>query len=144
MYCMRWFIPLLLLPFPNAPPIFTLLFLVSFFLHQRPCVYCTILLVALFTSTCYWGAGRCWLDLNNMNLLAPIRTGAPSAAAASPEASCSSHGTGPYSSYYSFALPLASSVLGGVGGHAANSVGSVVVAPAAAAAGTNVGEGTSA
>ncbi|GES88512.1 hypothetical protein GLOIN_2v1617799 [Rhizophagus clarus] len=33
----------------------------SYFLHQRPCVYCTILLLALFSSTCYWGQGRCCL-----------------------------------------------------------------------------------
>ncbi|EXX74071.1 hypothetical protein RhiirA5_414661 [Rhizophagus irregularis] len=71
MYCMRWFIPLLLLPFPNAPPFFVLIFLVSYFLHQRPCVYCTILLLALFSSTCYWGQGRCWLDTNHGHFLEP-------------------------------------------------------------------------
>ncbi|CAG8613266.1 1413_t:CDS:2 [Rhizophagus irregularis] len=58
MYCMRWFIPLLLLPFPNAPPFFVLIFLVSYFLHQRPC-------------TCYWGQGRCWLDTNHGHFLEP-------------------------------------------------------------------------
>ncbi|CAG8470852.1 9635_t:CDS:2 [Ambispora gerdemannii] len=77
MYCMRWFIPLLLLPFPNAPPFFVLTFLISYFLHQRPCVYCTILLLALFSSTCYWGQGRCWLDLNQGDFLNPRTTTMP-------------------------------------------------------------------
>ncbi|CAB4429509.1 unnamed protein product [Rhizophagus irregularis] len=43
----------------------------SYFLHQRPCVYCTILLLALFSSTCYWGQGRCWLDTNHGHFLEP-------------------------------------------------------------------------
>ncbi|KAI9494963.1 hypothetical protein BDB00DRAFT_816461 [Zychaea mexicana] len=68
MYCMRYFVPLLLLPFPDAPPIFVILFLVSFFLHQKPCIYCTLLLIALFSSTCYWGQGRCWIDLHQSRL----------------------------------------------------------------------------
>ncbi|RHZ78204.1 hypothetical protein Glove_166g290 [Diversispora epigaea] len=34
-------------------------------------VYCTILLLALFSSTCYWGQGRCWLDTNNGHFLEP-------------------------------------------------------------------------
>ena len=32
-------------------------------------VYCTILLLALFSSTCYWGQGRCWLDTNHGHFL---------------------------------------------------------------------------
>ncbi|KAI9281763.1 hypothetical protein BC943DRAFT_329532 [Umbelopsis sp. AD052] len=68
MYCMRYFVPLLLLPFPDSPPIFVLLFLISFFLHQKPCIYCTLLLFALFSSTCFWGQGRCWVGLNGMKL----------------------------------------------------------------------------
>ncbi|KIJ54992.1 hypothetical protein M422DRAFT_24849 [Sphaerobolus stellatus SS14] len=54
MWCTRWFLPLLLLPLPIAPPYFLLLFLVSLTLQARPCFYCIILLTALFTSSCYW------------------------------------------------------------------------------------------
>ena len=56
MWCTRWFLPLLLLPFPTAPPYFLLLFLFSLILHAKPCFYCVILLAALFLSSCYWQA----------------------------------------------------------------------------------------
>ncbi|GAA5794980.1 hypothetical protein HPULCUR_000330 [Helicostylum pulchrum] len=31
-------------------------------------IYCTLLLIALFSSTCYWGQGRCWIDLQQNRL----------------------------------------------------------------------------
>ncbi|CAE6372897.1 unnamed protein product [Rhizoctonia solani] len=54
MWCTRWYLPLLLLPFPTAPPFFLLVLVFSLTLHARPCLYCIVLLVALFTSSCYW------------------------------------------------------------------------------------------
>ncbi|KAJ7596614.1 hypothetical protein C8J56DRAFT_917882 [Mycena floridula] len=54
MWCTRWFIPLLLLPLPTAPPYLLLLFLVSLIIHAKPCFYCIILLTTLFWSSCYW------------------------------------------------------------------------------------------
>ncbi|KAK2461724.1 hypothetical protein APHAL10511_006187 [Amanita phalloides] len=54
MWCTRWFLPLLLLPLPTAPPLFLLLFLCSLTLHARPCFYCILLLSSLFLSSCYW------------------------------------------------------------------------------------------
>ncbi|KAN0138560.1 hypothetical protein V8E53_003548 [Lactarius tabidus] len=54
MWCTRWFIPLLILPLPSAPPYFLILFLISMIIHARPCFYCIILLTALFLSSCYW------------------------------------------------------------------------------------------
>ncbi|EJD04575.1 uncharacterized protein FOMMEDRAFT_36571, partial [Fomitiporia mediterranea MF3/22] len=54
--CTRWFLPLVILPLPTAPPYFLAVFLVSLFLHARPCFYCMMLLTALFTSSCYWQA----------------------------------------------------------------------------------------
>ncbi|CEL52726.1 hypothetical protein RSOLAG1IB_11069 [Rhizoctonia solani AG-1 IB] len=54
MWCTRWYLPLLLLPFPSAPPFFLLVLIFSLTLHARPCLYCIVLLVALFTSSCYW------------------------------------------------------------------------------------------
>ncbi|KZV88030.1 hypothetical protein EXIGLDRAFT_751913 [Exidia glandulosa HHB12029] len=54
MWCTRWFLPLLLLPAPTAPAYFLLLFIISLTIHARPCVYCIMLLSALFGSSCYW------------------------------------------------------------------------------------------
>jgi len=54
MWCTRWFLPLLLLPLPTAPPYFLVLFVFSLTLHARPCFYCIVLLTTLFVSSCYW------------------------------------------------------------------------------------------
>jgi len=54
MWCTRWYLPLLFLPFPHSSPFFLIVFLFSLTLHARPCLYCILLLVALFTSSCYW------------------------------------------------------------------------------------------
>ncbi|KAJ7198925.1 hypothetical protein C8J57DRAFT_1270191 [Mycena rebaudengoi] len=54
MWCTRWFLPLLLLPLPTAPPYFLALFLLSLFIQAKPCFYCIVLLVTLFFSSCYW------------------------------------------------------------------------------------------
>ncbi|KAJ7226022.1 hypothetical protein GGX14DRAFT_423535 [Mycena pura] len=54
MWCTRWFLPLLLLPLPTAPPYFLVLFLLALFIQAKPCFYCIVLLVALFFSSCYW------------------------------------------------------------------------------------------
>lgn len=54
MWCTRWYLPLVLLPFPIAPPFFLWLFLFSLTLHARPCFYCIVLLSAMFVSSCYW------------------------------------------------------------------------------------------
>ncbi|KAI1797516.1 hypothetical protein LXA43DRAFT_980838 [Ganoderma leucocontextum] len=54
MWCTRWYLPLVLLPMPIAPPYYLLLFLFSTTMHARPCFYCMVLLTAMFMSTCYW------------------------------------------------------------------------------------------
>ncbi|KAF8912914.1 hypothetical protein CPB84DRAFT_1833251 [Gymnopilus junonius] len=54
MWCTRWFLPLLLLPLPTAPPFFLVLFLFSLTMHAKPCFYCIVLLTTLFISSCYW------------------------------------------------------------------------------------------
>ncbi|CAA7260003.1 unnamed protein product [Cyclocybe aegerita] len=54
MWCTRWFLPLLLLPLPTAPPYFLILFLLSLTMHAKPCFYCIVLLTTLFISSCYW------------------------------------------------------------------------------------------
>ncbi|KAI8606548.1 hypothetical protein EDD21DRAFT_186794 [Dissophora ornata] len=73
MYCIRAFLPLLLMPFPSTAPYFVILYYISLYRHHRPCVYCVFTVILLFSTTCYWGADRCWLDLNRFNIFDPIR-----------------------------------------------------------------------
>lgn len=54
MYCLRWWIPLFLLPFPRTSPLFLVLFLFSFALHSQPCIYCALILTGLFTTSSNW------------------------------------------------------------------------------------------
>ncbi|SPO26238.1 uncharacterized protein UTRI_02514 [Ustilago trichophora] len=54
MYCLRWWIPLFLLPFPKTSPLFLVLFLFSFALHSQPCMYCALILTGLFTTSSNW------------------------------------------------------------------------------------------
>lgn len=71
MYCLRRFvrsdgqpittnfalsyIPLLLLPIPlSLSPVHLAIFLAITYFLNRPCVYCTLLLIILFTSSCHW------------------------------------------------------------------------------------------
>ncbi|KAI0793325.1 hypothetical protein C8Q75DRAFT_874003 [Abortiporus biennis] len=54
MWCTRWYLPLVILPLPIAPPYFLVLFLFSTTLHAKPCFYCIILMTAMFLSSCYW------------------------------------------------------------------------------------------
>ncbi|KAF6767016.1 Bladder cancer-related BC10-like protein [Kalmanozyma brasiliensis GHG001] len=54
MYCLRWWIPLFLLPFPKTSPLFLVLFLFSFALHSQPCMYCALILMGLFGTSSNW------------------------------------------------------------------------------------------
>ncbi|KAH9813065.1 hypothetical protein DFH28DRAFT_1096546 [Melampsora americana] len=55
MFCLRYFLPILLFfPFPTAPSFLLLLFLISMTTQHRPCAYCSLLLSAILLSTCSW------------------------------------------------------------------------------------------
>lgn len=55
MFCLRYFLPILLFfPFPTAPSFLLLLFLASMTTQHRPCAYCSLLLSAILVSTCSW------------------------------------------------------------------------------------------
>ncbi len=56
-------LPLLFIP-TNASPIFILLFFVCTYFLNRPCVYCSFLLLILFASSCHW-SDRCFFDFSN-------------------------------------------------------------------------------
>ncbi|OQV08797.1 hypothetical protein CLAIMM_13017 [Cladophialophora immunda] len=63
MYCLRSYLPLLLLPLPlSLSPIHLILLLVLTYLLNRPCIYCSFLLIILFASSCHW-SNRCFIDL---------------------------------------------------------------------------------
>lgn len=64
MYCLRSYIPLLLLPIPLSlsPVHFTILLGITYFLN-RPCLYCSILLLILFATSCHWSK-TCLIDFS--------------------------------------------------------------------------------
>ncbi|SJX62226.1 uncharacterized protein SRS1_13073 [Sporisorium reilianum f. sp. reilianum] len=71
MYCLRWWIPLFLLPFPKTSPLFLILFLFSFTLHSQPCMYCALILTGLFTTSSNWyGPASSAVTLDSTNATA--------------------------------------------------------------------------
>jgi hypothetical protein len=62
MYCLQWFLPLLLLARPVSPPLFLLTYLASLILHHRPCLVCTGTLLGVYAAGCY-ANGACWVDV---------------------------------------------------------------------------------
>ncbi|KZF20648.1 hypothetical protein L228DRAFT_176229 [Xylona heveae TC161] len=63
MFCLRSWLPVLFIP-TNASPAFIFMFFVSTYFLNRPCVYCSLLLLMLFVSSCYW-SDHCFLDLRS-------------------------------------------------------------------------------
>lgn len=73
MFCLRSWIPLLFIP-ANASPAFIFLFFVCTYFLNRPCVYCSVLLLILFVTSCYW-SDRCFFEFSS-NWFAPRITSA--------------------------------------------------------------------
>jgi hypothetical protein len=63
MFCLRSWLPLLFIP-TNASPAFIFLFFVCTWFLNRPCVYCSILLLILFLTSCNW-SDRCFVDFSS-------------------------------------------------------------------------------
>lgn len=60
--CLNSYIPLLLLPLPlSLSPLHLTLLLLTIYFLNRPCIYCSFLLLILFASSCHW-SGRCFVD----------------------------------------------------------------------------------
>ncbi|KAF8475644.1 bladder cancer-related protein BC10-domain-containing protein [Kalaharituber pfeilii] len=91
MFCLRSWLPLLFIP-TSASPAFIVMFLISTYFFHRPCVYCSLLMLTLFTSSCYW-SDRCFLDSNNGHWFEPriLTTTATSAALNSASGSSDLH-----------------------------------------------------
>lgn len=60
--CSSW-LPLLFIP-TNASPAFIFLFFICTYFLNRPCVYCSFLLIILFLTSCNW-SDRCFFDFNS-------------------------------------------------------------------------------
>jgi hypothetical protein len=56
-------LPLLFIP-TNASPIFIFLFFICTYFLNRPCVYCSFLLLVLFASSCHW-SDHCFFDFSS-------------------------------------------------------------------------------
>ncbi|PFH62132.1 hypothetical protein XA68_14971 [Ophiocordyceps unilateralis] len=63
MFCLRSWLPLLFIP-TNASPAFIFLFFVCTYFLNRPCVYCSILLLILFLTSCNW-SDHCFFDFRS-------------------------------------------------------------------------------
>ncbi|AEO71014.1 6dfc910b-d20e-4c9e-bda3-7c4b2e55bd50 [Thermothielavioides terrestris] len=63
MFCLRSWLPLLFIP-TNASPAFIFLFFLCTYFLNRPCFYCSFLLLILFLTSCNW-SDRCFLDLGS-------------------------------------------------------------------------------
>ncbi|KAL3421348.1 hypothetical protein PVAG01_07793 [Phlyctema vagabunda] len=63
MFCLRSWLPLLFIP-TNASPIFIFLFFICTYYLNRPCVYCSFLLLVLFASSCHW-SDHCFFDFSS-------------------------------------------------------------------------------
>ncbi|RPB26307.1 hypothetical protein L211DRAFT_835666 [Terfezia boudieri ATCC MYA-4762] len=89
MFCLRSWLPLLFIP-TSASPAFIVMFLISTYFFHRPCVYCSLLMLTLFTSSCYW-SDRCFLDSNNGHWFEPRILTTATAAFNTAAGSISSH-----------------------------------------------------
>ncbi|KAK4455282.1 bladder cancer-related protein BC10-domain-containing protein [Podospora aff. communis PSN243] len=63
MFCLRSWLPLLFIP-TNASPSFIFLFFVCTYFLNRPCLYCSFLLLILFLTSCNW-SDRCFFDFGS-------------------------------------------------------------------------------
>ncbi|KAI9347784.1 hypothetical protein DFJ73DRAFT_452089 [Zopfochytrium polystomum] len=81
--CVKIFLVLFLLPFPQAPSLFLLMLLISMVLDHQPCLYCSVLIMAFLRSSCsFYGSSddhmgtqsaRCWLDFYSVDFLFETR-----------------------------------------------------------------------
>ncbi|KAL1902799.1 hypothetical protein Sste5346_000710 [Sporothrix stenoceras] len=89
MFCLRSWLPLLFIP-TNASPTFIALFFVCTYFLNRPCVYCSFLLLILFLTSCNW-SDRCFFDFGS-NWFEPRATvGAGAVGASGGCANCKNH-----------------------------------------------------
>lgn len=63
MYSLSSWLPILFIP-TNASPSFIFLFFVCTYFLNRPCVYCSFLLLILFLTSCNW-SDRCFFDFSS-------------------------------------------------------------------------------
>ncbi|PWN35445.1 uncharacterized protein FA14DRAFT_114858, partial [Meira miltonrushii] len=52
MHCLRWWLPLFLLPLPAVSPVMMILFVTTYAIRTKPCAYCAVIILGLMFSTC--------------------------------------------------------------------------------------------
>ncbi|KAI9813910.1 MAG: hypothetical protein M1832_006057 [Thelocarpon impressellum] len=109
MFCLRSWLPLLFIP-TNASPAFILLFFISTYFLNRPCVYCSMLLLILFISSCHW-SDHCFFDVHG-NWFEPRHLSSPFPNPISSPASLSGGGNTTMPSMATEASSLAAAVAG--------------------------------
>ncbi|KAH6580898.1 hypothetical protein BASA61_009353 [Batrachochytrium salamandrivorans] len=70
MLCLHSFLFLFMIPFPQVSTLLLLLYLLMLAVEHKPCIYCSLLILVLMTSSCsFYGnkdtGDRCWLDLDS-------------------------------------------------------------------------------
>ncbi|KAK6825273.1 hypothetical protein PG987_012767 [Apiospora arundinis] len=129
MFCLRSWLPLLFIP-TNASPAFIFLFFVCTYFLNRPCVYCSVLLLILFVTSCHW-SDRCFFDFNS-NWFAPRPSTyyyaknetIATAAASSVEsvAAAAAGGAGAVDSFNATAFEMLNTTVGALAGAAAGEI----------------------
>ncbi|KAJ8326361.1 hypothetical protein O5D80_005117 [Batrachochytrium dendrobatidis] len=69
MLCLHSFLFLFAIPFPQISTLLLLMYLLMMLVEHKPCLYCSLLILLLMTSSCsMYGTdeigSRCWLDLD--------------------------------------------------------------------------------
>ncbi|PTB63694.1 hypothetical protein BBK36DRAFT_67448 [Trichoderma citrinoviride] len=100
MFCLRSWLPLLFIP-TNASPAFIFLFFICTYFLNRPCVYCSVLLVILFLTSCNW-SDRCCFDLSSNWFLPRPPTTTTSTTTTIPSSSSSSSSSSSVASHLPF------------------------------------------
>ncbi|PWN90876.1 hypothetical protein FA10DRAFT_260628 [Acaromyces ingoldii] len=82
MHCLRWWLPLFILPLPAASPYLLLLFVLAYAIKTKPCAYCSFIVVGLMIST------ASWYDSRNLVLSPTSTTTTTTAPQAAPPVTC--------------------------------------------------------
>ncbi|KAJ6439378.1 hypothetical protein O9K51_07263 [Purpureocillium lavendulum] len=107
MFCLRSWLPLLFIP-TNASPAFIFLFFVCTYFLNRPCVYCSILLLILFLTSCNW-SDRCFFDFRSDWFLPRSASSSNSPSSSSSSAGSASCSAGTTTAAFTAATNLSSS-----------------------------------
>ncbi|KAJ1507091.1 hypothetical protein HMI54_004486 [Coelomomyces lativittatus] len=91
MLCMQYFLPFVFFPKPASSPWLTFSFLISLYLHHKPCLYCAVLFFILLYTTCDVCSDGCWVSMKRTSSFASFNaSSSPSSSSSTSSASSSS------------------------------------------------------